>query len=239
LTAFVSATATGVASRRVELSGVNVRAMSSDERESRRRESERLGRESERLGRELKTRRRNTIAYVVMALFVATWPWFALVGRAPSFRTIMIAPLICVGIVSVVGWVWVFLRFRAAPAWVVALLVIADAVLLEGIFADVYYAMSATLPHAFDPPTMTGIDAAYFTISTATTTGMGDIHPVSGTARVFVSAQMVTSVYLVAIAITTAVQRVLAPAADENQQRHRRDDEPPQKPAESPPDNTP
>jgi hypothetical protein len=57
---------------------------------------------------------------------------------------------------------------------------------------------------AFNVP-LTRIDATYFTISTATTTGMGDIHPVSGAARLLVSAQMIASLYRVVIAITTAV----------------------------------
>jgi hypothetical protein len=70
--------------------------------------------------------------------------------------------------------------------------------------------MSVYSPHSFDPSPLTGIDAAYFTISTATTTGMGDVHPVSGGARLLVSGQMIASLYLVVIAISTAAQRVLA-----------------------------
>jgi len=39
---------------------------------------------------------------------------------------------------------------------------------------------------------------------------MGDIHPVSGDARLLVSGQMVLSLYLVVIAVTTAAQRVIS-----------------------------
>jgi hypothetical protein len=74
---------------------------------------------------------------------------------------------------------------------------------------------------------MSAIDAAYFTISTATTTGLGDIHPASGTARLVVSAQMIASVYLVVIAIGTAVGRIFAPDAHDDQQQHQPGDEPP------------
>ncbi|MGO9154175.1 ion channel [Mycobacterium sp.] len=88
-------------------------------------------------------------------------------------------------------------------------MVLAQVIFVEGFFALLYYALSAQSPQAFNC-SLTRVDATYFTISTATTTGMGDIHPVSGTARLLVSAQMVTSVYLVVIAITTAIQRVLA-----------------------------
>jgi hypothetical protein len=80
---------------------------------------------------------------------------------------------------------------------------------LRGLFAVLYYALSVESPQAFNVP-LTRIDATYFTISTATTTGMGDIHPVSGAARLLVSVQMIASLYLVVIAIGTAAQRVLA-----------------------------
>jgi Ion channel len=138
-------------------------------------------------------------------------PWAALRGpAAPSMANY--ALYISLGILLPLIFVWLYLvrrHFRKWPASVIALLVIAQAVLIEGAFAQLYYMLSAQSPHSFDHP-LTSIDAAYFTISTATTTGMGDIHPVSGTARLLVSAQMVASVFLVVIAITTAVQRVLA-----------------------------
>ena len=72
------------------------------------------------------------------------------------------------------------------------------------------HAMAAVWPRSFHPSPVGGIEAAYFTISTATTTGMGDIRPVSAGARLAVSAQMIASLYLIGIAITTAAQRVLA-----------------------------
>jgi hypothetical protein len=100
-------------------------------------------------------------------------------------------------------------RFRGLPAAVVAIVVICQTVYVEGLFALWYYALSAESPQAFNA-SLTRIDAAYFTISTATTTGMGDIHPASGGARLLVSAQMIASLYLIVIAITTAMQRVLA-----------------------------
>ena len=77
---------------------------------------------------------------------------------------------------------------------------------VEGIFGQVYELLSATRPEAFNSP-LTGIDAAYFTISTATTTGMGDIHPVSSAARLLVTAQMVVSLALVVAALGVALNR--------------------------------
>jgi hypothetical protein len=89
---------------------------------------------------------------------------------------------------------------------IIAVAVIALAVFVEGQFAAFYYAISAHSPHSFEPSSMSGIDAAYFTIGTATTGS--DIHPVSGAARLLVSAQQILSVFLLVIAITTAVGRV-------------------------------
>jgi len=168
------------------------------------------------------------ISWVVVSLLVATWPWALLSVPARAAGSYWAyVPLVCLGVLLAVAWVVILLRseiLRAEPAIVVALLVIAQTIFTEGTFAELYYAMSANSPHFFDPPTLTGIDAAYFTITTATTTGMGDMHPISGTTRLVVSLQVIASLYLTAIAVTTAFQRVLA-----------RDDHPPDKPADPPP----
>jgi len=68
------------------------------------------------------------------------------------------------------------------------------------------------LAGSFTPPILSRIDAAYFAISTATTTGMGDIYPASSYARLIVSAQMVFSFILFVGAIGTALQRGIARA---------------------------
>jgi hypothetical protein len=90
-----------------------------------------------------------------------------------------------------------------------AVVVVCLAVYVEGLFALGYFLLSVGSPQAFNAG-LTRIDAAYFTISTATTTGMGDIHPVSGVARLLVLAQMIASLFVVVVAITTAVKRLLA-----------------------------
>jgi hypothetical protein len=68
-----------------------------------------------------------------------------------------------------------------------------------------YWGMS---PSAFSSP-LTATDSIYFTISTATSTGMGDIHPVTRNARMFVSFQMVVSVFLIVFAIGTVIERYI------------------------------
>ncbi|WP_165762565.1 ion channel [Mycolicibacterium vulneris] len=147
-------------------------------------------------------------------VYVATSSWRGLGGPAPRLGIYHWANVGFAALLGI-GYIWALLRhkrFRSMPTGFAAFLVIYFVVDIEGLFAQTYYAMSVQMPHSFEPP-LTGVDAAYFTISTATTTGMGDIHPVSSLARKVVSAQMVASLYLVVIALVTAVQRVLATPA--------------------------
>ena len=115
--------------------------------------------------------------------------------------------------------------FDIGPYRIIVILVIELTMCVEGGFAQIYYEMSAHSPHSVDPYPLSGIDAAYFTISTATTSGIGDIHPVSGAARLLVSAQMIANVYLVVVAITTAVQRARPRDDRATLERHLANDE--------------
>jgi hypothetical protein len=168
---------------------------------------------------------------VIVLLPVALWPWLTLGHVKPQYGAIVHA-LIVVQILWPIVWIGILLRadryVMAAPALVVAALVIEQAIFVEGTFAQIYHTTCAHNPHSFDQSSpMSAIDAAYFTISVATTTGLGDIHPASGAARLVVSAQMIASVYLVVIAIGTAVGRIFAPDAHDDQQQHQPGDEPP------------
>ena len=173
--------------------------MASDDPESQRRELD-----------DLRSRRRwGLIHLVVGSVVLAIVPWAGLQKPPGRIGALFIA-FACVAVLWAGGWAWVLLsRFRTFPTAVVAIVVVCQAVYVEGLFAVLYYALSVESPQAFNVP-LTRIDATYFTISTATTTGMGDIHPVSGAARLLVSVQMIASLYLVVIAIGTAAQRVLA-----------------------------
>ena len=88
-------------------------------------------------------------------------------------------------------------------------LTVAFVSLTEGIFAMLYLGMSTRSPAAFSEP-LSRASAAYFTISTATTTGLGDIHPVTDSARMLVTAQMIVSLVVIAAALGTAFQRSLS-----------------------------
>jgi hypothetical protein len=196
-----------------------------------------LFRRSERRRAEIKRlksrHRTNMILFMAGAAVTAITPWVWLLEKPPMPTGRLYLGFIIVVVAWAAVWVWALLRrFRSLPAAFIAALVVLQAVYVEGFFALWYRGLSAASPQAFNGP-LSPVDAAYFTISTATTTGMGDIHPSSPAARLIVTAQMIASLYLIVIAITTAVQRVLAPAVHETQQQHRPSDEPPQEPPES------
>ncbi|PJE01326.1 potassium channel family protein [Mycobacterium sp.] len=158
-------------------------------------------------------RRHALLSFGVMAVlaYAATSPWRSVVdGQPRSLGTYFLFNAF-VGLAIAVVYVWALLAskfFRSLSAPVVLAFVIFQVIFAEGIFAEWYFALSVASPGAFEPR-LTGIDAIYFTISTATSTGMGDIHPASHEARLVVSAQMITSLYLTVIAVGTAAQRVL------------------------------
>lgn len=81
-------------------------------------------------------------------------------------------------------------------------------------FASLYLAMSGRDAGAFDEP-LDHIAALYFTLTTLTTIGFGDIAPVSSSARVVVMVQMVVNVIVVGVfvkLVTTTVRSRLGRA---------------------------
>jgi hypothetical protein len=169
-----------------------------------------LRREQESLRALFKRQDRRSRWFVLIGgLFTAIYPWTTLRGPAPSWGAWDIA-MIGLGVVLAVVFVGMLLwgptPVRDMPVSQIAIWVIAMAMFAEGTFAEIYHTMSAQSPHSFGPSPMSGIDAAYFAIGTATTGS--DIHPVSGGARLLVSAQQIASLFLIVIAITTAVGRV-------------------------------
>jgi hypothetical protein len=83
-------------------------------------------------------------------------------------------------------------RVRAAAALITVL------PLFLVVFAAAYFVMSRTTPDAFNEP-LTRVDSAYFTITVFATVGFGDIHPVTETARIATSVQMLGGVVLVGV----------------------------------------
>jgi hypothetical protein len=141
-----------------------------------------------------------------MCLLVGAGPWLVLSMSAhPEDRNTLMVDGVLLFVVIICAFI--FLRFRHTPRHLVFLFILACTSTALGLFATFYYALSLRSPNSFSSP-LTRIDAVYFTMSTATTTGMGDIHPVSGTARLLVTGQMVLSLFLVAAALGIAFQRL-------------------------------
>lgn len=77
------------------------------------------------------------------------------------------------------------------------------------LFANVYFVLEHNLPGSFTAP-LTRTDALYFVVTVFATVGFGDISPVSQTARILVTAQMVGDLLVIGVAlrvILTAVER--------------------------------
>jgi hypothetical protein len=146
----------------------------------------------------------------VIQLVGGTGPWLWLwMSHETYSRGALFAWGTVVGVLAV-GWIYLVVAYlfdpgeRDRPGYIAAI-VLGAVSFVEGIFADVYYLFAHSSARAFGGP-ISKPDAAYFSISTATSTGMGDIHPVSGEARLLVTGQMVVSVFLVVLALGTVVQ---------------------------------
>ena len=130
------------------------------------------------------------------------WGWLSLGSPTPTIPMLVIIALGGLLYISLVLW---DLIPRRSPRR--ALLTVFAAVLyVEGIFANAYYWLSHRSLAAFGE-TLSRIDAAYFTVSTAMTTGLADIHPLSGSARLVVIAQMIVSGFLLVFAAGIAINR--------------------------------
>jgi Ion channel len=156
---------------------------------------------------------------MLIALLIAALPWVILGIWAPSGWAGDVALLVFTVLIGAtyfghaVACAWPQLQgpnARRQPP-VVLLQVLSATSYAQGWFALLYYIVSTdSSAQAFDPP-LGRIDAAYFTIGTATTTGTADIHPVGGFTRLVVCVQMVLSLFLVVTAAGIAFQRLFGP----------------------------
>lgn len=73
-------------------------------------------------------------------------------------------------------------------------------------YADLYFKLSRNNSHFFkNDKILTAIDSVYFSITTLTTTGYGDIYPISNSAKVFVASEMIFGYILSSLLIAILV----------------------------------
>lgn len=130
-------------------------------------------------------------------------------GAASVFLLVYTVPAVLV-------WRSVIPAAREGNTPALTLVVLAGLNMVVGPFAAVHWQMSQNVHDCFNEP-LSSVDAIYFTLTTLTTTGFGDIRAVASPCRMAVTAQMVVDavifVGVVAVAIThyaAARQRPLA-----------------------------
>jgi hypothetical protein len=153
----------------------------------------------------------------ILILGIGATPWVALfcidslwerVKNTPSPGHVSELVQSAVILIVPLGMLYVIWRVLTRPqdeAGIAVITVISFAGFFEGLIAAWYWMASHESNEAFGYA-LTRTDTAYFTISTATGTGMADIHPMSAPARLMASGQMILSVVLIVVAITIAVQ---------------------------------
>lgn len=85
---------------------------------------------------------------------------------------------------------------------------------LLGTYSFLYWKLSQWNHHAFSEA-LTKIDATYFTVTIFTTTGFGDIHPDTGSARLLVTTQMLLAMFILTVVIAAAVSRFMGAEPDD------------------------
>ncbi len=76
------------------------------------------------------------------------------------------------------------------------------------LFASIYFTMARTGPGDFSTHSLTRTDALYFTVTTFSTVGFGDITAVSESARLVVTAQMLLDLVILGLVVRAFVGAV-------------------------------
>lgn len=145
-----------------------------------------------------------TLFYVLDIVYLGLSLHFTEVRASTLFQNLSIAQGILVALVVTVKAVQ---RSGPFPAWALVLHVASTTALFVIDFAWVYWARSPQ-PHACMNIALTKADSIYFTLTTLTTVGYGDIAPVTETCREIVSAQMIGGVILLVIILSLLISRI-------------------------------
>ncbi|GHC52040.1 potassium channel family protein [Streptomyces violaceochromogenes] len=171
--------------------------------------------------RRRRPRRRATAAVLVRAALIATglvtvYYVLPLDGRSTSRTSTLLACGLL--LVFVIFWWEVraianspYPRLKAVEALAATL------VLFLLLFAGTYYLLEHSTPGSFSEP-LTKTDSLYFTLTTFTTVGYGDVTPRTQTGRVLTMVQMVGGLLLVGVAA-----RILAGAVQAGLRRRGRE----------------
>ncbi len=130
------------------------------------------------------------------AMAVLLAGYFALPSEPSRFALV----LGCLAVVAVCVWeVRNFLRSTRPVETAVEMLAAGFSLYLI-VFSATYFAMSVHSPGAFGEP-LTRVDAIYYCLTVFTTTGFGDIVPITQGARVVTSLQMASSLVLLGLGV--------------------------------------
>lgn len=128
--------------------------------------------------------------------------------RLSGWHVVVLVVELCLVITVIVWQVRLILRAKFPTLQGIEALALSVPLFLL-VFANLYYLLAHNLPDSFTEP-LTRTDALYFTVTVFATVGFGDIAPVTQTARVLVTVQMVGNLLVLGVAlriIVTAVQR--------------------------------
>lgn len=134
-----------------------------------------------------------TVAAIVTMYYVAPWEG----GRSDAVVVRLVVTVIVLVAVSAVS-IPAITRAPYPTLRAVQLLAVI-VVLAIASFATIYLLLSGKDASAFSEP-LSRTDALYFSLTTATTIGYGDIHAATEPARIAVMFQMVTNVVVVGVA---------------------------------------
>lgn len=147
-------------------------------------------------------------------------PWFV-VSRAagltdPTAVRVAITLLALYVVLTALVWARVIRASYTANVWRLVILILIGLNMFVGTFSSVYWNLAGTDPNCFNVQ-VSGPDTLYFTLTTLTTTGLGDIQPQTRICRNVASVQMITGGIIVAwvtgVAISGSNRRALTQAS--------------------------